>query len=112
MSRYVMAIDSGRCINCKACIVACQQRNKVPGGKSRNWVRELDDESRKSGDTGIIQNTGSSTKGWHVMYYVADNAPVWEQNADNALRSADYTAWEAEQVKGYEAVDGFGLKFV
>ena len=44
-----MAIDSGRCINCKACIVACQQRNKVPGGQSRNWVRELDDESRKSG---------------------------------------------------------------
>jgi len=49
VSRYVMAIDSGRCINCKACIVACQQRNKVPGGKSRNWVREIDDESRKSG---------------------------------------------------------------
>ncbi|MBQ8664227.1 MAG: 4Fe-4S binding protein, partial [Mailhella sp.] len=37
MSRYVMAIDSGRCINCKACIVACQQRNDVPAGHTRNW---------------------------------------------------------------------------
>ena len=44
-----MAIDSGKCINCKACIVACQQRNKVPSGHSRNWVRELEDDSQKSG---------------------------------------------------------------
>jgi len=46
------------------------------------------------------------------MYYVADNAPVWEQNADAALRQAEYTAWEAEQVAGYEAVEGFGLKLL
>lgn len=74
-----------------------------------NWA--LDPE-RKSGDTGIVQNTGSTTKGWHIMYYVADNAPVWEQTADAALRNADYTAWEAEQVAGYEAVEGFGLKLL
>ncbi len=70
------------------------------------------DPARKSGDTGLVKNTGSTTKGWHVMYYVADNAPVWEQSADTALRQAEYTAWEAEQVKGYEAVDGFGLKLL
>ena len=46
------------------------------------------------------------------MSYVADNAPMWEQTADNALRQADYTAWEAEQVAGYEAVEGFGLKLL
>ena len=74
-----------------------------------NWAL---DPARKAGDTGIIQNTGSTTKGWHIMYYVADNAPMWEQTADNALRQADYTAWEAEQVAGYEAVEGFGLKLL
>lgn len=74
-----------------------------------NWCL---DPSRQSGDTGIVQNTGSSVKGWHIMYYVADNKPVWKQTADNALRSADYAAWEAETIEGYEAVEGFGMKFV
>ena len=46
------------------------------------------------------------------MYYVGDNSPVWELTADNALRQAEYTAWESEQVAGYEAVEGFGLKLI
>ncbi len=49
MARYVMAIDSGRCMNCKACIVACQQRNRVPYGLSRNWVRETADAASPCG---------------------------------------------------------------
>ncbi|WP_418765353.1 4Fe-4S dicluster domain-containing protein [Mailhella sp.] len=40
MARYVMVIDSEKCMDCKACVVACQQRNHVPYGLSRNWVRE------------------------------------------------------------------------
>jgi len=27
-------------MNCKACVIACQQRNDVPYGMSRNWVHE------------------------------------------------------------------------
>ena len=42
MSRYIMAIDANKCINCKACVLACQQRNGTPYGHSRNWVRETD----------------------------------------------------------------------
>lgn len=44
-----MAIDSTRCMNCKACIVACQQRNAVPYGHSRNWVLESADANRLGG---------------------------------------------------------------
>ena len=84
--------------------------------KNSGYIQEFADWSldpaRKTGDTGIVQNTGSSTKGWHVMYYVNDNAPVWKLTADRALRQADYAAWESEQVAGYEAVDGFGLKLM
>ena len=29
MPRYVMAIDASKCLNCKACLIACQQRNAV-----------------------------------------------------------------------------------
>ncbi|MBO4316836.1 MAG: 4Fe-4S dicluster domain-containing protein [Mailhella sp.] len=42
MPRYVMVIDSEKCMNCKACVIACQQRNEVPYGMSRNWVHESD----------------------------------------------------------------------
>jgi Fe-S-cluster-containing dehydrogenase component len=34
-----MLIDSNKCYNCGACIVGCQQRNSVPYGYRRNWVR-------------------------------------------------------------------------
>lgn len=70
------------------------------------------DPARVPGDTGIIQNTGSSVKGWHIMYYVSDGMPVWKLTADNALRSEDYLAWETELLEGYEAVTGSGLRFV
>ena len=38
--RYAIAIDSRRCINCKACVVACRAENNVPVGKSRPWLNE------------------------------------------------------------------------
>lgn len=28
MPRYVMAIDASKCLNCKACLIACQQRER------------------------------------------------------------------------------------
>ncbi len=49
MARYVMVIDSEKCMNCKACVIACQQRNHVPYGLSRNWVHETDSESSPCG---------------------------------------------------------------
>ena len=70
------------------------------------------DESRMPGDTGIVKNTGSSIMGWHIMYYVNDGMPVWESTADTGLREAFYTEWQSEVMEGYEAVDGFGLKFL
>lgn len=49
MPHFVMAIDATRCINCKACVVACQQRNNVPYGFSRNWIREVPDAASPFG---------------------------------------------------------------
>lgn len=39
MARYIMAIDASKCMNCRACVLACQQRNGVPPGYSRNWIK-------------------------------------------------------------------------
>ncbi len=40
MPRYRMLIDADKCMNCKACVLGCQQRNEVPYGFSRNWIRK------------------------------------------------------------------------
>lgn len=37
---YTLVIDSKRCINCKACIVACRAENQVPLQHSRDWINE------------------------------------------------------------------------
>lgn len=37
--------------------------------------------SRQPGDTGIIQNTGSSVKGYHIMYFAGWDDPVWAVSA-------------------------------
>lgn len=38
--RYALVIDSRKCINCKACVVACKAENKVPIGNFRNRINE------------------------------------------------------------------------
>ena len=38
--RQALVIDSRKCIDCKACVVACRAENSVPLGKSRNWLNQ------------------------------------------------------------------------
>jgi Fe-S-cluster-containing dehydrogenase component len=38
--RYAMAIDTGKCVGCSDCVVACQTENDVPIGYCRDWVVE------------------------------------------------------------------------
>jgi Fe-S-cluster-containing dehydrogenase component len=38
--RYALVIDSRKCINCKACVVACKAENRVPVGNFRNRINE------------------------------------------------------------------------
>jgi Fe-S-cluster-containing dehydrogenase component len=38
--RYALVIDSRKCINCKACVVACKAENRVPIGNFRNRINE------------------------------------------------------------------------
>ena len=70
------------------------------------------DPSRKPGDTGLVKNTGSSTKGWHIMYYVSAGDPIWRQTADNALRQADFEALEEETLSQVEIKTGMGASFI
>ncbi|MFV0423573.1 4Fe-4S dicluster domain-containing protein [Oleidesulfovibrio sp.] len=38
--QFAMVIDSAKCIDCKACVVACKVANNVPAGYNRNWIKE------------------------------------------------------------------------
>ena len=38
--RYALALDTRKCINCKACVVACKAENDVPLGDFRNRINE------------------------------------------------------------------------
>lgn len=37
--RYAFVIELDRCIDCEACMIACEVENQVPLGKHRNWVK-------------------------------------------------------------------------
>lgn len=37
--QYAMVIDSSKCIDCKACVIACKVANNVPEGFNRNWIK-------------------------------------------------------------------------
>lgn len=43
------------------------------------------DEARQAGDTGIVKNTESSTQGWHIIYFVGHDEPVWVTNVRQAM---------------------------
>ena len=71
------------------------------------------DAARRPGDTGIVQNTGSSVKGWHIMYFVGrDGAPVWKLTAKTAMENNDYTTWQNAAKEKVSYTTSFGLKFV
>ncbi|MBF8296282.1 MAG: Molybdopterin oxidoreductase, Psr/Psh family, PsrB-like Fe-S subunit [Bacteroidetes bacterium] len=38
MARFVMVIDTSKCVGCMDCVVACKTENKVPEGFNRDWI--------------------------------------------------------------------------
>lgn len=74
-----------------------------------NWCL---DSSRQPGDTGLVKNTGSSTQGWHIMYFVGWNDPAWKVTAKNALASEATTEWAEGLYGDVEAQQGSGIQYV
>jgi hypothetical protein len=68
-----------------------------------DWVF---DSSRQPGDVGMVQHIGSADDsnpyyGYHIIYYVGENDPVWKQTAASALRSDDLSAWQEDLASNY-----------
>lgn len=39
--KYGIIVNTSKCIDCKACMIACKVENNVPEGFWRNWIRPL-----------------------------------------------------------------------
>lgn len=69
-----------------------------------DWIFE---DGRKPGDTGVVQHsaTEGSTSGYygyHFIYLVGDNEPLWMRQVRSALTEQDTNAWLDELAKNYE----------
>ncbi len=102
---------------------ALAEKYSVDGGSNTNgglyegvypgqFVSEYDewlfDSARKSGDVEIIRHedaepTTNSYFGYHVVYYVGENDPVWKLTVVDALRSADTNEWLDGLKEGFTA---------
>ena len=70
------------------------------------------DASRQSGDTGIVYGESSNYKGYHVIYFVGDDVPYWQVQAENALRNTDTEAWLDGLLDSADVVQEAGMKHV
>lgn len=71
----------------------------------RDWAV---DPSRKEGDVDLVK----TEYGWHVMYYVSTNEPLWRQNTTTALKNQDYEELADEASKDWSTTRGSGMGFV
>ncbi len=38
MARFVMTMDTRKCVGCSDCVLACKNENQVPHGLARDWI--------------------------------------------------------------------------
>ena len=72
----------------------------------------LFNQGHVAGDTGVVLGQSSAYAGYHVMYYVGENANNAHLLAEAAKRAEDFDAKAAELAEGYEAVEGSGMRYV
>lgn len=74
-----------------------------------NWVL---DPQRQPGETGVVQNTGSTVKGWHIMYFVQRHEETWKVNCRNSLTNETVNDWLDGLVKPLTVVRESGISSV
>ena len=93
---------------------------KIDIGDSYYYVSEFLDwiftDGRKAGDTGIIQHDageGSSEySGYHFMYLVGDNEPLWMRSTRSTLASQAASDWMDELAESYPTVLANGANYL
>lgn len=70
-----------------------------------NWAT---DTARKEGDADLVK----TEYGWHIMYYVSTNDPIWKQSAASSLQQEDYEKLVDGATQGWNTTRGIGMNFV
>ena len=71
----------------------------------RDWAT---DPARKEGDVDLVK----TEYGWHLMYYVSTDDPVWRQSTASALQNQDYEALADGASQGWSVSRGLGMKLI
>lgn len=66
------------------------------------------DESRKTGDTDIVDTSYGS----HIMYFVGQDEPYWKVQVRTTMLNNDFNSWVEGLVEGVTAEEGSGMKYV
>lgn len=72
-----------------------------PGEMVETFNDWLFDSARKEGDTGIVQ----TDYGFHLMYFVGDNEPVWKVDVINTLANQTLTDLLTKYEEDYEITE-------
>ena len=84
MAKYGFLIDASRCIDCRACLVACSVENNVPMKSTRIWMKD-------STVTGKFPDLNQYTAPFHCMHCIdpscvsACTVGALEQNEDGII---------------------------
>ncbi|MDD5937554.1 MAG: peptidylprolyl isomerase [Clostridiales bacterium] len=70
------------------------------------------DPSRKSGDTGLVENTQDGQQGWHIIYFENTDGPYWKYLAITAKQQADRNEWLTALTDAATAEAADGMKYV
>lgn len=82
-----------------------------------SFVSELDtwmyDSSRQSGDAAMIQHNeeGGSYFGYHLIYYVGENEPVWMGTARDTLADTARAEWAEGLIANYPTAELGGANY-
>lgn len=70
--------------------------------------------TREVGETGIVENNGTSYYGYHIIYFEGYNEGdfAWKATADEALRSEAVTEMQEEIESTLTISEGSGMKYV
>lgn len=71
----------------------------------RSWAI---DPRRREGDAELVK----SEYGWHIMYYVSTNDPIWKQTVTTVLQNQDLEKLLDAATQDRSATRGVGLRFV
>ena len=85
----------------------------VPGTMFDAFNDWIFDESRQSGDTGLVENTQSGQQGWHVIYFQGQDELAWKVNVTATLKDDRTNEWIDGLVEALgEVTEGEGLAYV